>query len=116
MYELTIPIRAVPVSVEEIAAVIKQMTTADLNRLFELVPSLQNRPLSDISTQTDAAVIGDMDKITDEMKWQTELRQLKDDLRQNHPFAKMSRDEMLKQLRQTREEVYDELYGDMYEN
>ena len=30
---------------------------------------------------------------------------------QNHPFAKMSKEEILAKLRQTREEVYDEVYG-----
>ncbi len=45
---------------------------------------------------------------------QEEMKRWMDDLRQRHPFAKMSKEEVLKQLRKTREEVYDELYGDRH--
>ena len=50
------------------------------------------------------------------LNWQNELKELRRELQQNHPFAKMSRQEILTKLRQTREAVYDELYGDMYDN
>ncbi len=46
--------------------------------------------------------------------FQEEMKRWMDDLSQRHPFAKMSKEEVLKRLRQTREKVYDELYGDMY--
>ena len=48
--------------------------------------------------------------------WQEELKQLRHDIQQDHPFMKLSREEILEELRQTREEVYDELYGDRYDN
>lgn len=35
---------------------------------------------------------------------------------QEHPFAAMSKEEILAQLRLTREEVYDEVYGHRHEN
>ena len=46
--------------------------------------------------------------------WQERMKKLMQDVSENHPFAKMSREEVLKCLRQTREEVYDELYGDRH--
>jgi hypothetical protein len=48
--------------------------------------------------------------------WRMELELLRRDLQQNHPFAKMSREEILQKLRQTREEVYNELYGERHAN
>jgi hypothetical protein len=48
--------------------------------------------------------------------WQERMKKLMQDVSENHPFAKMSREEVLKRLRQTREEVYDELYGDRHAN
>jgi hypothetical protein len=42
------------------------------------------------------------------------MKQWMHDIRQRHPFANMSKEEIMKHLRQTREEVYDELYGDRY--
>ena len=59
-----------------------------------------------------AIVVIDLEPLT----WQAELKELKRDLQENHPFAKMSKEEILKKLRQTREEVYDEVYGDRYES
>jgi len=50
------------------------------------------------------------------LSWQEELKQLMVDIRKDHPFTKMSKEEILVKLRQTREEVYDELYGDMYDD
>ncbi|OQY44370.1 MAG: hypothetical protein B6242_12810 [Anaerolineaceae bacterium 4572_78] len=35
---------------------------------------------------------------------------------QDHPFAKMSKEEILAKLRQTREEVYEEVYGHRHAN
>ncbi|MDM8530479.1 hypothetical protein QUF63_04855 [Anaerolineales bacterium HSG25] len=43
-----------------------------------------------------------------------EMTRWMDDLSQRHPFATMSKEEVLKQLRKTREMVYEELYGDVY--
>jgi hypothetical protein len=48
--------------------------------------------------------------------WQTRLNHLRKRFQETHPFAKMSREEILIQLRQTREKVYDELYGDRHAN
>jgi hypothetical protein len=39
------------------------------------------------------------------------LKALRDELRQTHPFTNLSKSEILAKLRQTREAVYDELYG-----
>lgn len=50
----------------------------------------------------------------EELDWSGEMRQLMHDIRQDHPFMELSREEILKRLRQTREEVYDELYGDRH--
>ncbi len=46
--------------------------------------------------------------------WQDEMRQLMHDIRKDHPFMNQSREEILEKLRQTREQVYDELYGDRH--
>ncbi|MCK5720399.1 MAG: hypothetical protein KAH84_10700 [Thiomargarita sp.] len=46
------------------------------------------------------------------LDWQIRMKKLMQDVSENHPFAKMSREDILEHLRQTREEVYDELYGD----
>ena len=46
--------------------------------------------------------------------WQTRLDNLRKKVQETHPFAKMSRDEILAHLRQTRETVYEELYGDRH--
>jgi hypothetical protein len=43
--------------------------------------------------------------------WQQEMKKLMQDIQENHPFAKMTQEEILQHLRQTREEVYEELYG-----
>jgi hypothetical protein len=48
--------------------------------------------------------------------WQERMKKLMQDVSENHPFAKMSREEVLKRLRQTREEVYDVLYWDRHAN
>jgi len=47
---------------------------------------------------------------------QEEMKLWFEEVRQEHPFAKMSKEEILGQLRKTREEVYDELYGDRHAN
>lgn len=46
--------------------------------------------------------------------FQEEMKRWMDDIRQRHPYTKMSKEEVLKQLRQTREVVYEELYGGIY--
>ena len=46
--------------------------------------------------------------------WQERMQNLMEDISENHPFAQMSREDILDRLRQTREEVYDELYGDRH--
>ena len=50
----------------------------------------------------------------DSSDWQERMQKLMEDVSENHPFAQMSREEILQHLRQTREEVYDELYGDRH--
>jgi uncharacterized protein (DUF885 family) len=47
---------------------------------------------------------------------QQEMKQLMHAIRQDHPFMNMSKEEILLKLRQTREEVCEELYGGMYED
>ncbi|MCP4112563.1 MAG: hypothetical protein GY749_44725 [Desulfobacteraceae bacterium] len=44
-------------------------------------------------------------------EWQEKMKQLMNDIRQNHPFAEMNKDEILRQLRKTREEVWEAEYG-----
>lgn len=41
-------------------------------------------------------------------EWQEKMKQWMNDLREHHPFAGMSKDEILKHLRKTREEVINE--------
>jgi hypothetical protein len=48
--------------------------------------------------------------------WQTRLNRLRKRFQETHPFATMSREEILEQLRQTREEVYEEVYGHRHAN
>jgi len=50
------------------------------------------------------------------LSWQTRLDNLRKKFQEIHPFAKMSREEILVKLRQTRENVYDESYGDRHAN
>ena len=45
---------------------------------------------------------------------QKEMKAWFEEVRKEHPFAKMSKEEILMELRKTREEVYDELYGDRH--
>ena len=54
--------------------------------------------------------------IDTELSWQTRLAHLRKKFQEIHPFAKMSREEILVKLRQTRENVYDESYGDRHAN
>jgi anaerobic glycerol-3-phosphate dehydrogenase len=46
----------------------------------------------------------------DPFDWKKELDALREEMK-DHPFAKMSKEEILTKLRQTREEVYEEVYG-----
>ncbi len=62
--------------------------------------------------QEDIVLISMSDEPFD---WQKELAALRAEMK-NHPFAKMSREEILAKLRQTREEVYEEVYGHRHEN
>jgi len=48
--------------------------------------------------------------------WEKEMDAWMLDIRQRHPFAKMNKEEILKRLRQTREEVYEEDYGHRHAN
>lgn len=45
---------------------------------------------------------------------QTEMKAWFEEVRKEHPFAKMNKEEVLVELRRTREEVYDELYGNRH--
>ncbi|OQY47399.1 MAG: hypothetical protein B6242_05140 [Anaerolineaceae bacterium 4572_78] len=53
---------------------------------------------------------------TKQSDFQELMKQWMYDIRQRHPFAKMSKDEIMNHLRQTREVVYDELYGNRYDD
>ncbi len=46
--------------------------------------------------------------------WQERMNDFMDKIQENHPFAKMSEEDILIELRKTREKVYDELYGDRH--
>jgi len=51
--------------------------------------------------------------LTDEpFDWQKELEALRAEMK-NHPFAKMSKEEVLAELRKTRERIAEEDYGDL---
>jgi len=54
--------------------------------------------------------------IDTELSWQTRLAHLRKKFQEIHSFAQMSREEILVKLRQTRENVYDESYGDRHAN
>lgn len=43
--------------------------------------------------------------------WQKKMKQWMSELREDHPFAEMSKDEILRQLKKTREEVWKTEYG-----
>lgn len=45
---------------------------------------------------------------------QKEMKVWFEEVRKEHPFAKMSKEDVLIELRKTREKVYDELYGDRH--
>jgi hypothetical protein len=45
---------------------------------------------------------------------QNEMKLWFEEVRKEHPFAQMSKEDILVELRKTREEVYDELYGDRH--
>ncbi|MDM8529036.1 hypothetical protein QUF58_12625 [Anaerolineales bacterium HSG24] len=45
---------------------------------------------------------------------QNEMKVWFEEVRKEHPFAKMSKEDVLIELRKTREEVYGELYGDRH--
>ena len=47
--------------------------------------------------------------------WEKEMDEWTREM-QDHPFAQMSKEEILAHLRQTRDEVYDEVYGHRHEN
>jgi hypothetical protein len=44
-------------------------------------------------------------------EWQEKMKQWMNDLREHHPFAGMSKAEILKHLRKTREEVWEAEYA-----
>jgi len=69
--------------------------------------------LSGLPPSTQVAIVVIEPDLSERQKF---LRDFTRDFSQNHPFAKMSREEVLERLRQTREEVYDELYGNRYAN
>lgn len=48
--------------------------------------------------------------------WQARMEKFMRNISENYPFAKLSREEILKRLRKTREEVYDEVYGHRHES
>lgn len=44
--------------------------------------------------------------------WLKRMERLMQDVQANHPFTQMSREEIMQQLRETRETVYEELHED----
>ncbi|OQY44374.1 MAG: hypothetical protein B6242_12830 [Anaerolineaceae bacterium 4572_78] len=48
--------------------------------------------------------------------WQYEMEKWMQDIRKRHSFAKMTKEEILVKLHQTREEVYEEDYGYRHAN
>ena len=69
--------------------------------------------LSGLPPSTEVAIVVIEPDLSERQK---HLRDFTHRLSKTHPFAKMSKEEVLERLRQTREEVYDELYGDRYAN
>ncbi len=67
--------------------------------------------LTGLPPLTKVAVVVIAPEISD---WQKRLDYLRKRFQETHPFAQMSREEILVQLRQTREKVYDELYGERH--
>ena len=47
-------------------------------------------------------------------EWHERMRKLMHNVSENHPYAKMSQEDILRHLRQSRQEVYSELYGDRH--
>ncbi len=47
--------------------------------------------------------------------WKKEMEAWREEMK-DHPFTKMSKEEILTKLRQTREEVYEEVYGHRHAN
>jgi DNA integrity scanning protein DisA with diadenylate cyclase activity len=45
--------------------------------------------------------------------WQERMQKLMQDVSENHPFAKMSKEEILVELRKTRERIAEEEYGNV---
>lgn len=64
--------------------------------------------LSGLPPLTEVAVVVIHPELAD---WQKRMSRFMEDVQKNHPFAKMSREEILQQLRRTRDEVCEELYG-----
>ena len=60
-------------------------------------------------------VVIDPEPAPDPFDWKKEMDAWMLEM-QDHPFAKMSREEVLAKLRQTREDVYDEVYGHRHAN
>ena len=46
--------------------------------------------------------------------WQNRMERFIDKVADNHPLSQLSREEILQNLHQTREDVCEELYGDRY--
>ena len=74
----------------------------------EIVNSEGVVTLSGLPPLTEVAIVVINPELSN---WQRRMKDLMQDMQQSHPFTKMSQEEILKQLRQTREEVYEELYG-----
>jgi len=75
----------------------------------ELVNSEGQVTISGLPPLTEVAIVVMHPELTD---WQARMKQLMDDLQHNHPFARMSQEEIVRQLRKTRDEVYADVYGD----
>lgn len=62
---------------------------------------------------TEVAIVVIKPELSD---WQERLNNFMDKLQESHPFANMRQEDILINLRKTREKVYDELYGDRHAN
>jgi hypothetical protein len=58
-------------------------------------------------------VLGSVETNTEQVShWQQRMEHLMQEIATHHPFANHSQAEILQRLRQTREEAYEELYGE----
>jgi len=74
----------------------------------EIVNSEGVVTLSGLPPLTEVAVVVIPPELSE---WKLRMSRLMDDMQQNHPFARMSQEEILQQLRRTRDEVCNDVAG-----